>query len=453
MKLNYSETLDRQKNGYYLSEATREVDFEYGKFNHINAPVGSGKTTYAAVRLLDDLEETYGGGGRLTIILTPYVMLREQVVAEGLFDKATRSHEVSMSGFIIFDDKYSIQELRELETGKIAMTPHKFFHMLEEERKVFNTSHIMKSIDTLIIDESDHIFHRLPIWERQDNLKQERTEEDEITTFKNAAAVIMEHLYDVMVVSISATGNESLKNIFGSFYNEITFKEELRQYRPQSDSYYSNIHIALDEAMDYGGKIAIFTESVRNMNKQREYFESLGYRVDMIVSDYAKNYSMTARERMIKNELAKTGRSDKIGDILLFNASMERGVSINDKSFHSIIVHSSVADIQTQVIGRFRFNGMRIWRLLSEKDGRVRTDRVALAIDKDTGKISNNIIIPLDYLEVPLTTDMKNELIEEIGFSRKWTSLKEALIKDGYEVGDKRMNIEGKRVRVSIITK
>jgi len=45
-------------------------------------------------------------------------------------------------------------------------------------------------------------------------------------------------------------------------------------------------------------------------------------------------------------------------------------------------------------------------------------------------------LIPQGYFNRKLTTTMKNELIAEINFPKKWTSLKKALMLKGFEVID-----------------
>lgn len=418
----------RKENGYYLSEATREVEFEYGYFNSIIAPVGSGKTTYVGSKLPQEIEDD-----GLYIYLAPYTMLRDQVLEEGLFDEMTEKQELTMQGFVFFDDNYNAEDMLDLKGVKVAMTPHKFFKM------ALAYPLLMDRVSLLVIDESDHVFCRLPHWEKDDKDK----------IFERATSLIMTHLDSVLTIGITATGEGNLSDLFGSFYNSITFKEELRRYKHKLETEYSDVKLAFSDAKKYDGKVAIFTESVRNMIKQREYLESIGYSVDMIVSDYAKNYKMNDREKQIKDELAKTGKSDLIGDVLLFNSAMERGVSIHDKSFTTIIIHSSNEDVQTQVLGRFRFDGMRVWKLLPDY---LRDRKENYTISK-TGEVSSGLDIPVEYLGIPLTSDMKSELIEDIGFSKAWVSLKKELIENGYKVEDSRIRIDGKITRVSTIIK
>lgn len=431
----------KTKKGVYLSQATREVDFKYGKFNHINANVGSGKTTYVGSKLEKDLESIYGKKDGLTILLAPYNMLEDQVEEEGLFDKVTDNHLLAMKGFVFYED-LSMEDLEQLKTDKIVMTPHRLLRLME------HNDSLLDDVKLIIFDESDHTLLKLPQWERIAN----RQRDTNVSLFNDIVNVTKNMLDDTMVVSISATGKQGLEKAFNGCYNEITFKEKLRAYTPKSVKEYSNIQAAMSEVDIGKGKAAIYMESVRAMKTQKEYLEGLGYRVDMIVSDHAKNYKMNNREKAIKKDLSKaSGVSDKIGDVLIFNAAMERGVSINDKSFHSVIVHSSDKDTQTQVIGRFRFSGMKVWQL-KDTTKRVRADRVNVVIDSQ-GRISRDIVIPNEWLDIPLTTQGKKDLIKAIGYNKTWRGLKPELIKRGYNIQDTRRTIDGKRPKVSIITK
>lgn len=417
------------KEGLYLGEATREKEFKYGMYNSIIAPVGSGKTTYTSKILPNEI--SYTG---LYIYLAPYTMLKEQVVAEELFNDLTPDQYKNMKGFTFFDKEVDLQVWNKC-SGRIAMTPHSFLKM------VYKNPEIMKRIGVIVIDEDDHVFKRLPKWE---------TEEEQL--FTRAKSFLENYLFDVLIIGITATGKDDLEEIWGCLYNQITFKEKLRRYSHIKMQGYSDIKLAFNESRSYKGRTAIFIESIRNMKAQRDYLVSLGYEVDIIVSDYAKNYKMTKKEKAIKKDLAEKGVSDKIGDILIFNAAMERGVSIYDKSFSNIIMHSSNKDIQTQVIGRFRFDGMRVWRLLPVEE-RTRDNQVAYVVDKETGRVTNDIVIPDKYLNIYLTTDLKKKLREEIGYSRGWTTLVRELERRNYKVEDKRVTSNRKRLRISVINK
>lgn len=57
--------------------------------------------------------------------------------------------------------------------------------------------------------------------------------------------------------------------------------------------------------------------------------------------------------------------------------------------------------------------------------------------------------IPDKYLNVKLNKEDKENLIKELGFPKKWTSLKKWLIENGYKVEEKR----SRETRYNIISK
>lgn len=57
--------------------------------------------------------------------------------------------------------------------------------------------------------------------------------------------------------------------------------------------------------------------------------------------------------------------------------------------------------------------------------------------------------VPEEYLEIPLDKEKKEALIQKMNFPKKWTSLKKALLQNGYNVEEKRTAKE----RCSIIRK
>lgn len=439
--------------GVYISQATREVEYKLGKYNSIIAPVGSGKTTYAEGKLLDELDNMSGVREGYTILLAPYKSLVNQVEDGGVYERARQRHEITLNGDILFGTGNNSVSKDDL----LVMTPHKFFNMMNElhhtQRDVG-----MSNVRAIIVDESDHVFCRLPTWERDTN--GDMVEEDK-NTFSLASEFVREYCDDVLFIGITATNEYKLKDTFYGCYNNITFKEELKQQQFSVEDDYSDLRLAYNRAMEGlirgRDKVAIYVERITSMKKYREYFEGLGLKVAMITADNPKNYTPTVNEKVIKDELSmSSGVSETFHmegyDILLYNAAMERGVSIKDESFRVVIVHSSEEDVQIQAAGRFRFDGLRKYVLADEED-RLRGYQLRTTIDKKTGKVTDEIVIPRQWLDIPLTTQDKKDLIDDIGYNKTWRALKPDLIELGYEIKDTRKRIDKKSTRVSIISK
>lgn len=438
-----------KETGVYLGQATREVEYKLGHYNSIIAPVGSGKSTYVESNLLDILDNDKNIREGLTIILAPYNTLVQQIASNGTYEPLNMWEEEDLLGIEILSEEVSLRS-----DDKIVMTPHKFYGMmlrLDTKQRDMAFSRIR----CIILDEVDHTTIRLPNWERDENDNHLKHSEN---VYKVATNMLLQYCNEVLIVGITATGEQGLQDVFYGCYNEITFKESLKQQQFELEEEYSDIRLAYNRAMDGlikgRDKVAIYIERVTHMKKYKKYFENIGLKVAMITADSPNNYTPTMEERVIKSELSDVeGVSEtfhsKGYDILMYNAAMERGVSIHDTSFRAVIVHSPDVDVQVQAAGRFRYDGMRKYTLAAD---RVELSRVNVVIDSE-GRVTDEIVIPNEWLGIPLTTQGKRDLITAIGYNKTWRGLKPELIKRGYNVKDTSKWLEGKPVRVSIITK
>ena len=127
---------------------------------------------------------------------------------------------------------------------------------------------------------------------------------------------------------------------------------------------------------------------------------------------------------------------------LIINDSGESGINIYD-DVQYVIIDSNNPTTRAQIRGRIRHD---IVMLSLQSNGSNHEPVKSLEIDEK-------------WLDIPLTTDMKKELVQELqltgkyGRDMKWTGLKNMLKQSGYEVRDTQRRINDKRVKVSIITK
>lgn len=120
---------------------------------------------------------------------------------------------------------------------------------------------------------------------------------------------------------------------------------------------------------------------------------------------------------------------------------METGVDIKDDRIQICIINTTDEDISTQARGRLRHDIMELYQLKNE------------TIELE--------VIELDskWLDIPLTKEDKDKLATELnlynkeGRLLKWNTIKGQLEEQGYTIVDKKIRIEGKQVKVSIISK
>lgn len=197
-------------------------------------------------------------------------------------------------------------------------------------------------------------------------------------------------------------------------------------------------------------KFLIYTPKVGTMKYLYEVCERVGLRPMMLWSENKKEEPLSHEQLLFQKHLlvgdlvTGEGRGYYKDDIncLIINDSGESGINIYD-DVQYVIIDSNNPTTRAQIRGR------------------VRHDIVMLSLKSNGSNYEPVKSLEIDdkWLNIPLTTDMKKELVQELqltddrGRDMKWTGLKNMLEESGYKVKDTERKIEGKRARVSIITK
>lgn len=285
------------------------------------------------------------------------------------------------------------------------------------------------------MDEVDHVLFNLPVWSKN---KQD--------PFKHIEETIKDHMDRVFMIGLTATNEDKLISAWQPLANKILFKEELREIKLHSKVGYSNLSAAFKTLPKDKGKVAIYIRQVKSAKSFKDELVEAGYKVDLLVSDTAKEYHMNAHEKKLKRSIEQTGDGD-FQDILIFNATLERGVSLHNLDFTHIIVHNSNKVVQEQVFGRFRYSGLIGYYLLPQEERNQPPDI-----------LTEEYAIPTKFIDVPLTKISKDQLADSLNWQNPangrqlgWTTIKKLLL-PFYNITERTLRIEGKRTRVSIIT-
>lgn len=404
----------------FLRQATQLNNFQKGKLNFIFAGVGSGKTTYIGKKLPELLN--YSGA---FIFLAPYTSLKNQVIDSGLFEEENQSFRQALSGFTIFNDTSNLT-IEDFKDKKVCLTAQAFFWFAQQNPQVWD------NIGVLVLDEIDHILYNLPIWSKNPK-----------DPFKNIRRTLEQHLSRTYIIGLTATNINRLKQDWQGKANIIHFKESLREIQLASVQPYSNLYTTVEKVLKQEDRktIGIFVKRISAAIKLKTYFTNLNYTVDLLVSDYAAAYQMTEREKSIKRSIELTGKAD-FGDILIFNSTLERGVSIVDTSFTHVFVHDSNLTTQIQVWGRFRFNGIHGYYFDKDFTGGLPYSKNTVAHSKTVKdyESKNVLCIPAKFLNSKLAKEEKEELlnclqlVDNRNRPLKWNSLNRLLDKYNYKV-------------------
>jgi len=205
-----------------------------------------------------------------------------------------------------------------------------------------------------------------------------------------------------------------------SYINEIQIQEQLIAYEVFQKYEYSDIHVLLRANPEV--KRLIFVPKIEQGEQfAREIQENTGRKVVCLWSKRALK-PMTNNQLDIVNYLQYNHKyPDDIDDIILTEA-YATGWNLMDDNVQIVIVHSGNKDIQIQFPGRKRGD----WQVqynynsqLAANEKRLNRKQIARADIANT-----QWIIPDNYLNRKLGKEDKEQLIQEIGYPKKWTSLK-----------------------------
>ena len=190
---------------------------------------------------------------------------------------------------------------------------------------------------------------------------------------------------------------------------------------------------------DIVGKALIYTSQISSIKKIEEYFSNMGFNAKGIWSINSST-KMSDIQEHIRHKAVKEGTLEEI-DILIINDAYETGWNLLDTDVQTVIINSSDSDVIVQARGRCRHNITKLY--YRQPDGE-----------------ENPLVIPDNYLDIPLTKIEKDSLVAELkvvnreGKLVKWTSIKNRLNKEGlYLIRDTQIRINGKQTKVSIISK
>lgn len=200
-----------------------------------------------------------------------------------------------------------------------------------------------------------------------------------------------------------------------------------------------------DSAFRYDGKKAlIYTNSIESMRNIKDLLIESNdiFKPVCIWSMNNEENPLFDYQKEVREHLLNTGTLLEPYNVLIINRATETGVDIVDKNMMYCIINTTNKTEQIQARGRLRHDIIEL---------RLR--------DKTTKKVLMQSYDINPYLNKPLTKTGKDELCQNMkmyddrGRLMKWTSISKELIKQGCTIKDTQIRLEGKRVKVSIITK
>ena len=387
------------KEGLHLSEALvgEQTQYQKGRLNLIVAQTGQGKTTAA----INTIPKQLGVAPQRCLILIDTTMGEEEKIA---LDECQMWGEKLNKPYILNYQKFGAMVKR----GELVS--EMFDYICCDE--------IHNLIKYVRIDEAN-IWKRNPESSREVIcliLSQESLSYTAIDTLLHWA-----ELKGVWWFGLTATADNLEKWArLKSYINEIQIQEQLLAYEVFQKYEYSDIHVLLRANPEV--KRLIFVPKIEQGEQfAREIQENTGRKVVCLWSKRALK-PMTNNQLDIVNHLQHNHKyPDDIDDIILTEA-YATGWNLMDDNVQIVIVHSGNKDIQIQFPGRKRGD----WQIQYNYNSQLAANEKRLnrkqAVRADIA--NTQWIIPDNYLNRKLGKEDKEQLIQEIGYPKKWTSLK-----------------------------
>lgn len=406
----------------YLKEIIEIEKPEFGSNNLILAPVGSGKTTLIKETLIKEQV------GKI-LILVSNTTLKDSVCPNNLELRKKIGHRMytSKNQNKYGEEDYKIHVMTYAEFGE----------------KIKANGEFVKDIKQIHCDE----IHSLP-------------EYAQYTSTNNGLTHALRYLFqeydDKQIFYFTAT-KENLddweRKQPGSLIYVKTFDyrehPDIKRYMALSEYKINHIeqirpHLkARKRSFDYFGyKCLAFSRTITSQKRIEEIAIEEGFNPLVLWSINNEDNELSEEQLKARTQLINTGEIPKPYNFLIINSAMQEGWDLKDGMIKLAIMNTTNETEHIQALGRIRGDiDILVYRTKREDDPEI------------------SIKLPKRFFNVPLTSGMKNELSIELniintkGLLSKWNVIKKHLIEENYIIEDGYEYIDGKRVRVSTITK
>lgn len=236
---------------------------------------------------------------------------------------------------------------------------------------------------------------------------------------------------------------------FGNNFIRLDFidNNEIKRYTNLSTIEYTNykeIPYLLDNNREvieyYNYKILIYTTSIENMLEIKRLLTNDYLKPICVWSINNTKYPMDEEQLKVRDCMISKGKLLEPYNVLIINRSTETGVNIiDDKMMYCII---NTTNITQQLQAR----------------GRIRHDIIELRLKSNSSNYKKmKIKLSDEWLNKPLTKKDKDKLAKYLniydtkGQLVKWTTIKLILENNNYIIKEKKLTINEKRTKVSII--
>ena len=405
---------------FYLSDAIIYESFKLGALNLITAPCGSGKTTAA----FETIPQYLKISPKRSLILINTVSGAEEFV------KDSRAYYYDYNGkewdtfFTPQYDKPTVMTYAlfgaKVKSGELDPEAYDYL--------VCDQLHALNKYIAMARGKLKKQYPQAAPWEINDMLQ--------MTCFTYIAIETIHQLIknkQAWTFALTATPEQLYKYDLaklGTIINEVQFSQKLHAYEILYKFEYAEIEPILRAVLPENRKRLFYFNTIKELQQYKQVLIDCGRAAEAIWSINASTkmneHELTTRECVLNEHRFP----DDVQDLLI-NSAYETAISIKDPMVKEGYIHTSNKDTRVQAVNRMRQNLEIVgyYNINAHKESKkVKKEKAAL---EEYCKE-----IPESYFNQRLTSEMKQDLITLINFPKKWTSLKKALINQGYKVID-----------------
>lgn len=398
------------KEGPRLSEVLIKEQPQYvkGKINLIVARTGQGKTTAAIRTIPSQLGIT---DFQRCLILIDTLMAQQEKISLG-----------------------ECQEWGSKENKPYILNYNQFAAMVK--RKEIHS----QMFDYIVCDEIHNLIKYVRIdesqtWKRNPDYNYETIclllSRESLSYIAIDTLIRWAELQDVWLFGLTATPSNLEKwHESRRYIHNIQIKEQMLAYEVFNKYEYGDINVLLKSNPEV--KRLIFAPNITlGMSFKQTIEENTSRGVSLIWSTSSQKIMPPKDCNVVSHLRTYHAFPDGIDDVITTEA-YATGWNLEDDSVQIVIVHSGNEDIRIQFPGRKRGDWQSQYNYNSQlaEDDR-RAARKLIAERKKREEIAQfNWEIPEKYLGVRLNKKDKEDLIKEINYPKKWTSLKKDIEKN-----------------------
>lgn len=462
-----------------------EKEFEKGVLNILNAPPACGKTTYIFNEFLNNttkyikgVEENkmYNYCNRLgkILYLCDTSMLKDSVANENR-DIA----KVFGKGSIVeAKDFNSLKKLASEDNGTIKIMTYATFGWFIKNAK----ESILNNFNIIIADEIHNLFKYCKKHNTEMNVEGKKVLKEGV--YSSAIKSLEEICNKTLFIGMTGTMNSiyEFQSQFGYFVKlKPIFRDNERSklFTYNYEPTYVNCMFSRIKSFDWtsvikekGYKIFVYTNTIKQSEKYKKYFEAVGLKAEWICSTNREDKieehvdeetgeaivekvpTMRGYKKQIRDKLVEEGRVPDDLDVLIVNSAYETGWNLKDKRFQIAFIDTTDLEEQEQARYRLRHDIIALYclyRQYNEEGIALERGQFGEIIPWEIylgGSIYGYVRVhdyemrDIDekYLGIKLTTEIKEELKFIYGVrslkDRKvtWKTLKRDLQAKGYIV-------------------